>query len=244
MGLVLLDPRLRRTDGRFVAAGLALVTILAFLDCVVYQQLRGQADAGLAARWLLATIPPWAIGWIALTRIGAKGRSRWLAAGAVLAAALIGATAADMILFPQGSGDLPREFAQRVQARLPIALALLLLASPHRPAAEAPAAEPAVAPRWQRLAGCDLCRAAGNYVEVVHGARSQLVRARLSDVEGSLRHFGYVRVHRSVIVARRLIVAFENDRDGLAAVRLADGRRVKVGRSYRSALYALRRNLG
>lgn len=244
MSFVLLDPRLRRTDGRFVAAALALVTTIAFLDCVVYQQLRGEADPGLAARWLLATIPPWAIGWIALTRLGAEGQGRSLTAVIIVAAALVGAAAADMILFPQGSDDLLREFVLRVEARLPIALALLLLGWPQGADTEAPAAEEAAERRWQRLAGCDLCRAAGNYVEVVHGDRSQLVRARLSDVEGTLRHLDYIRVHRSVIVAKRLIVALENDRDGLAAVRLADGRRVKVGRSYRPALYALRRNLG
>ncbi len=233
--------QLQRTDARFLAIAGATAAGIAFLDCLIYQQLRGALNIELAARWLLATMAPWTLAWIALAQIRAQDRSRAGATFAAVGAGLVLAVAADALLFASEAPGPWQALGQRLQAELPIAAGLLLLRWPWpAPELEGPSGA-AIDPRWERLADCDLCRAAGNYVEVVRGQRTELVRARLAEVEATLRHLGFVRVHRSTIVARRLIAGLENEREGLAAVRLSDGRRVRVGRSYRAAVYALRR---
>lgn len=232
----------RRSDPAFVAAVIGLVSGLALLDCLFYQLLRGEADLRLAGLWLATAVTPWALCWLFLQRVSAGESARpgiWaLAIGAAACAAAV----ADLLILGQAALSAA-ELAKTLQAELPIAAAftaLLVLAPAERP--EASSSDET--DRFAAVAGCDLCRAAGNYVEVVRGARVELIRASLADVEAELRTRGYVRVHRSALVREAGIIAFENDRRGLAAIRLATGERVKVGRSYRTALYGLRRRPG
>ena len=55
------------------------------------------------------------------------------------------------------------------------------------------------------LAEIDWIEAAGNYVRVVTRERTHLMRSTLTQLEQSLDPAKFVRIHRSCLVARRLI---------------------------------------
>lgn len=240
MTLAEIQGRFQRQEPWLAACVAAALAALAFLDCVVYQLLRGNADLPLAGLWLAVSVPPWLLSWLALRLRPAAG-SRSADVGniaAITAAAAILAALADMAAFPSGNGSGIAAFLQHFRAELPIGLALFVATVLQGRAPTAQTAEPD--PRLEMLLGCDVCRAAGNYVEAVRGGRARLVRLSLSEAESFLGRHGYVRVHRSALVASHAIVGFENDRSGLVAIRTRNGERVKVGRLYRPNLYPLR----
>lgn len=236
-----IQSRLQRRDPLLAACVAAAVAALAFLDCVIYQLLRGKADLPLAGTWLLVSAPPWLLCWLALrARPTAKSRAAdGVNIAAFVATAALLAAGADMAAFPARDASEIAAYLQHLRAELPIGLMLFGVAllqghpSPARPRFEADQ-------RTEILLGCEICRAAGNYVEAVRGGRVRLVRLSLAEAERFLARHNYVRVHRSALVARDSIVGFENDRSGLAAIRTQSGERVKVGRLYRSNLYPLR----
>lgn len=78
--------------------------------------------------------------------------------------------------------------------------------------------------------------AAGNYVELHRGQTPILHRAPLSEMERQLRGAGFVRIHRSRLVRRDLIVEVESKPSGDYLVRLVDGRELAGSRRYRRPL--------
>lgn len=78
--------------------------------------------------------------------------------------------------------------------------------------------------------------AAGNYVELHHGATPILHRAPLSQMERQLQGAGFVRIHRSRLVRRAAIAQVESKPSGDYLVRLADGRELAGSRRYRRPL--------
>lgn len=77
----------------------------------------------------------------------------------------------------------------------------------------------------------DWVAAAGNYVELHRAGRAILHRASLTSVETLLSPHGFIRIHRSRLVARHMIA-----RCRPTDIVLRDGTSLKTGARYRAAL--------
>ncbi|MGP1256282.1 MAG: LytTR family DNA-binding domain-containing protein [Kiloniellales bacterium] len=83
-------------------------------------------------------------------------------------------------------------------------------------------------------------KAAGNYVELLReGAAPLLVRATLTEVEAAARPFGFLRVHRSWIVAGDRVQQIASTRAGDFRALLDGGLAVPGSRRYRGNLTGL-----
>jgi two-component system, LytTR family, response regulator len=82
----------------------------------------------------------------------------------------------------------------------------------------------------------DWIEAAGNYVRVHAGARSELVRTTLSGLLDRLDPAVFVRIHRSVVVNVTRVRAMHPWYGGDYTATLADGQELRVSRHYRDAL--------
>ena len=88
------------------------------------------------------------------------------------------------------------------------------------------------------LADVDWLSAADNYVTLHAGGREYLVRDTIAAIERRLDPRSFVRVHRSTIVRLDRIVELLPDGHGDFEVRLKDGTRLGMSRTYRSAVEA------
>jgi hypothetical protein len=85
------------------------------------------------------------------------------------------------------------------------------------------------------LAGGLLCLEMQDHYLLVHSTTdSTMILCRMEDAARELQHEG-LRVHRSWWVAQAALAGVERDGQRIA-LRLSDGRRVPVGRTYRAAL--------
>jgi two-component system response regulator AlgR len=71
-----------------------------------------------------------------------------------------------------------------------------------------------------------------DYVRVHVGGRSRLLRATMDQMEQRLDPARFVRLHRSTLVRRDLIVGLRHEGGGVWSAVLADGGQVRIGRSY------------
>ncbi|MDF2383453.1 LytTR family transcriptional regulator [Nostoc ellipsosporum NOK] len=112
------------------------------------------------------------------------------------------------------------------------------LASPAQPSAEQWLSLPE-AP-FLRVRACDVAqiRSAGNYSEILAHGRVHLVRAPLSELAGRFAAFGFIRVHRQIVVNQHHVSQIYREASGRLAVQLSCGAIVPLGRSYRTALAA------
>ncbi|NIJ63757.1 hypothetical protein FHR20_000688 [Sphingomonas leidyi] len=151
---------------------------------------------------------------------------------------------------------LPRAIALGSTAWLSLMAWRRHLANRHDPdAADAPFAEqppappaPASAEQWLslpeapflRVRACDVAqiRSAGNYSEILAHGRVHLVRAPLSELAGRFAAFGFIRVHRQIVVNQHHVSQIYREASGRLAVQLSCGAIVPLGRSYRTALAA------
>jgi two-component system response regulator AlgR len=78
--------------------------------------------------------------------------------------------------------------------------------------------------------------AQGNYMRLHLGARSVMLNRTITALEDQLDGTRFIRVHRSHIVRRDLIVELVHDGFGSWSVQLADGTRIRIGRSYLPAI--------
>lgn len=83
-------------------------------------------------------------------------------------------------------------------------------------------------------------RGAGNYVELATPRERYRLRARLRDVEARLDGRRFVRVHRSHIVRIDAVDSLTHVGRGEYQLTLRDGTTVKLTRTYRASLAALR----
>ena len=81
----------------------------------------------------------------------------------------------------------------------------------------------------------DWVRAAGNYVEVHFAGRATIMRMTLGHAWVTLGSERFVQIHRSVLVNRDRIQAFDGRRQ-LRSIRLDDGTLLKVGKAYASGI--------
>lgn len=88
-----------------------------------------------------------------------------------------------------------------------------------------------------RIAAMDIDRidAERDYMRLHVGPRSFLVHQTISALEARLDPALFIRLHRSTIVRRDRITGFGHDRAGAWHADLADGARVRIGRTYLSA---------
>jgi two-component system LytT family response regulator len=89
------------------------------------------------------------------------------------------------------------------------------------------------------VAQIDWLEASGNYVEIHANHESFLHRERMRVLEAQLDPAEFVRIHRSIIVNRAAIAQIRPIAAGDHAVILRDGRRLRLSRTYRSAVESL-----
>jgi two-component system response regulator AlgR len=81
-------------------------------------------------------------------------------------------------------------------------------------------------------ASIDLIEAERDYMRLHVGARSYLLHKTITELERKLDPNRFVRLHRSTIVRRDVISGFKYDENGAWQAQLADGRSLRVGRTY------------
>jgi two-component system LytT family response regulator len=89
-----------------------------------------------------------------------------------------------------------------------------------------------------RLADVDWIAADGDYMRLHVGGKSSLVRMTMAQLERKLDPRRFLRVHRSAIVNLDAVRSVEVGVHGDYVLRLRDGSRVKLSRSYRDAVLA------
>ncbi len=78
----------------------------------------------------------------------------------------------------------------------------------------------------------------GDYVTLHAGGKSHLLRESLRNMEARLRPHGFHRIHRSTLVSLKRIRTLTANESGDYDAVLDDGTRLKVGRSFKDALFA------
>lgn len=81
-----------------------------------------------------------------------------------------------------------------------------------------------------------VAKAEGNYVALVHKSGTYLVRETMANTEQKLTPFGFVRIHRSILVNTTVVKDMRRDSTGTYVLRTADGSEHPVGRAYRGNL--------
>lgn len=193
-----------------------------------YGQLYG---VGAMFKWSVLVLSPWAVTAMLFERSVRVGETRvqLLLRAAVLA--LIAYAISSCGSFWLGAG-VERAFL----SRMPLVAGALLLAGlyPLKPlpakgfdARESGEEELPVEPSHVLYAA-----GAGNYVELHCGSRTILWRQTLRNAEEVLRPEGFVRIHRSYLVARSAISDVYRSRKGPVEIALINGQRLPVSTSY------------
>jgi hypothetical protein len=81
-----------------------------------------------------------------------------------------------------------------------------------------------------------VAKAEGNYVALVHKSGAYLVRETMANTEQKLASFGFVRIHRSILVNTTRVKDLRRDNTGTYVLRTIDGRDHPVGRAYKRNL--------
>ena len=78
--------------------------------------------------------------------------------------------------------------------------------------------------------------AKGNYVSLQHSAKAYLLRESLSSIAGKLKSYGFIRIHRSVIVNTSVVEEIEPLSTGEYRLRVKGGKEYMVTRKYKDNL--------
>jgi hypothetical protein len=204
--------------------------------CLVYDVTIGEGliPFGELFRWSLFTLTPWVAGALLFERSVRPGDTRrtLLLRGLVLglAAYLLSAIATLMI-----GGGAERAFLTRI----PLLATALLLAAQY-PLKPLPASSRATGSDEEDLPVLPeqviYASGAGNYVELHLGDRTAIWRQTMGGAEATLRNAGFVRIHRSYLVARHAIRSVANNRKGPVEVALAGGQCLPVSARYAANL--------
>jgi two-component system LytT family response regulator len=89
-----------------------------------------------------------------------------------------------------------------------------------------------------RLADVDWIAADGDYVRLHVAGKGALVRARMAQLEHRLDPRHFLRVHRSAIANLDAVRSVEVGGNGDYVLRMRDGSRIRISRSYRDAVLA------
>lgn len=203
-----------------LAGGTAAAAVLVAAYCVTYTWLTGRAETfNQSLAWSLANICPWL-----LAIESAKRVRKSLEFLAVFLAATMASVALGYLL-GASSGNLPFELARRAPTLVLSAGCAALLRADIAFARHSSSKIP-VDPQQ-----IDWVRAAGNYIELRVGERTVIHRGSISAAARDLSRYGFIRIHRSILVRR----------DGIARVRpqdliLRDGTHLPIGKRYRASI--------
>jgi two-component system LytT family response regulator len=89
-----------------------------------------------------------------------------------------------------------------------------------------------------RLSDVDWIAADGDYVRLYVAGKGALVRATMAQLEHRLDPRRFLRVHRSAIVNLDAVRSVDVGGNGDYVLRLRDGSRIRISRSYREAVLA------
>jgi DNA-binding LytR/AlgR family response regulator len=81
--------------------------------------------------------------------------------------------------------------------------------------------------------------AEGNYVMLRKESGSHLLRASISEMDGKLSRYGFIRIHRSVLVNRLFVEEMQPYPTGNYGLRLKGGKVYTVSRTYKQNLKSL-----
>jgi DNA-binding LytR/AlgR family response regulator len=81
--------------------------------------------------------------------------------------------------------------------------------------------------------------AQGNYISVQRTSGAELLRESMSAVEAKLRAYGFVRIHRSVIVNATFVEEIVTLGTGDNVVRIKGGKEFAVSRTYKKNLRSI-----
>jgi DNA-binding LytR/AlgR family response regulator len=82
-------------------------------------------------------------------------------------------------------------------------------------------------------------QAEGNYVSVQRGAASYLLREPISQIAQKLEPYGFIRIHRSVLVNAAFVEEIRPHTTGEYFVRLKNGKEFTVTRTFKQNLKSL-----
>jgi DNA-binding LytR/AlgR family response regulator len=82
-------------------------------------------------------------------------------------------------------------------------------------------------------------RAEGNYVSLQRNAGSYLVREPISVLADTLEPFGFIRIHRSILVNTSFVEEIRSDPTGEYRLRIQGGTEYLVTRTYKNNLKSL-----
>ncbi len=222
--------------------------------CLAHDWFQGHpGNADIALRWGLASALPWGVVWLAVGSLpNDRGWPRALGL-ALLCMGGMAMVAAARLLALSDVVDLTLPgFMRQLHTQLPVAGLVALAGWWLAPgmAMEAPAITAAgpAARETEPTPLLDLTRAdgarvsaaeidwvgsAGNYVEVHLPGGALLWRRPLREVEAMLAPHGFLRVHRTALVARDRVLRLEG-----TSLLLRCGARIPVGRNHRAAVRA------
>lgn len=182
-------------------------------------------------KWSVLVLFPWVVAAMLFERAVRVGDTRLqlIVRGASLA--LIAYAISSCGSFWLGAG-IERAFL----SRMPVMAAALLLACIYPlksgPAKVLDARQPGEEELPVEATDVLYAAGAGNYVELHCGSRTTLWRQTMRDAEEVLRPAGFVRIHRSYLVARTAISDVYRSRRGPVEVALMNGQRLPVSTSY------------
>jgi DNA-binding LytR/AlgR family response regulator len=237
---------------RFTALAAGLVVIAAVYCLAHGLVLDDEINLPRTLAWAVVSTFPWVCAWEGLQYLGARSAQRLqpLLSAAVLVAALVIAVALEYALGAIYSTDAD-SLAQILYRLLPIPMGIavarrmLRRPSPVRAGTESPTQRlrdlqvervfdipTRNGTMAVRAADIEYVRAAGNYVELITGDRTLLMRATLHDLGEQLGAVGFVRVHRSLLVNSLQVQAVRRGPRGRQLVKLNSGAELPVGRQF------------
>jgi DNA-binding LytR/AlgR family response regulator len=238
---------------RFTALAAGLVVIAAVYCLAHGLVLDDEINLPRTLAWAVVSTFPWVCAWEGLQRLGARSAQRLqpLPSAAVLVAALVVSVALEYVLGAIYSAHAD-SLAQIVYRLLPIPLGIAVARRRmlRRPSAVLAGTESpterlrdlqvervyAIPTRngtfAVRAADIEYVKAAGNYVELITGERTLLMRATLHDLGEQLGAVGFVRVHRSLLVNSLQVLAVRRGPRGRQLVKLSSGAELPVGRQF------------
>lgn len=132
---------------------------------------------------------------------------------------------------PEPSNLEPRETSRR---RNPDPLFLL-------PRAQAPAVKRIAIKAGEKILFLDAgqviaAEASGNYVSLQHISGSYLIREPIARIEEKLSPYGFVRIHRGILVNAVFVKEFMRTSGGEYLIRMTSGQEYTVSRTYKGHL--------
>jgi DNA-binding LytR/AlgR family response regulator len=237
---------------RFTGAAAGL-SFAAAAYCLVHGLvIDDELDLPRTLLWAVVSTFPWLCAWAGLKKLSARPADplRSMLAVALLITTLVVCAALEYALGKIYSAAT-ESLAQIVYRLLPIPFGIAIvrrLLQPSKPALAEPNSaaehrrELPVEPILDvptrrgvlavRASDIEYVKAAGNYVELITGDRTLLMRTTLQDLGHQLGAAGFVRVHRSLLVNPLHVVATRRGPRGRRLVALRSGAQLPVGRQF------------